>query len=92
MWFEHLNDRLATKTRGVLVSQIFRKALNLDRDEANKSAAVSLMSTDVAGIVTTLRLLTEAWAGLIELAIGIYILSTIIKQSAFLSVIPTISK
>ena len=50
------------------------------------------MSTDVAGIVTTLRLLTEAWAGLIELAIGIYILSTIIKQSAFLSVIPTISK
>lgn len=50
------------------------------------------MSTDVAGIVTALPFVHDAWAGLVELSVGMYLISTVIKQSAFLVILPAVSK
>lgn len=83
---------MITKTRGVLTSQILRKTFLLDYEEARKSAALTLMSTDLEGISRVLPRIHEAWAGLIELGVGIYLLSTIVKEASVLVIIPALGK
>ncbi len=85
-----MNTRMITKTRGVLISQILRKTFVLDYEEAKKSAALTLMSTDIEGISRVLPKVHEAWAGLIELGVGIYLLSTIVKEASILVIIPAL--
>lgn len=50
------------------------------------------MSADVDSIVTVKDRITEAWAGIVELPIGVYLLSTLIFQASFLVVFPITSK
>lgn len=86
-----MNNRFVTKARGVLVSQMMQKNLLLCQEEAAKSAAVTLMSTDVEGIASALPSIHEAWASVVELSVGVYLLSTIVKEASFLVMLPAIS-
>lgn len=76
----------------MLVSAIFRKALCLDLPTAQKSAAVTLMSTDVSGIEAGFTMIHDLWAGIIELAIGMWLLARYVGGAAFLVAIPTVRK
>ncbi|KAK3186314.1 hypothetical protein K4F52_004852 [Lecanicillium sp. MT-2017a] len=88
VYFEHLNYRMATFVRGILVSALFRKTLKLSHDQLKESASLTLMSTDVTGIERMFPLFHDTWAGVVELSIGLYVLTTYIGAAAFLVLIP----
>jgi ATP-binding cassette subfamily C (CFTR/MRP) protein 1 len=77
--------RFITMFRGATVSLIYTQSLLLDPGSVQKSAAVSLMSTDVDRIAFCLEELNECWARLIELVIGILLLT---RQLGWISVVP----
>jgi ATP-binding cassette, subfamily C (CFTR/MRP), member 1 len=73
--------------RGSTVSFIYKQSLLLEPQSVQKSTAVSLMSTDVDRIAFCLEELNECWSRLIELVIGIRLLT---RQLGWISVIPLI--
>lgn len=87
-----MNYRLVTLFRGMLVGAIFSKLLRLPYSSSERLAAVTLMSTDIEGIASGLPMLHEVWARILELGIGIYLLSRTVKAACFLVFIPTASK
>lgn len=89
-WYKRMNNRLATKTRGILVSQILRKGLLIGPHEAKRHSGTSLMSTDVEAIVNIIPLLHDAWIIPLELGLSIYLLSRAISKAAFLVTLPAI--
>jgi hypothetical protein len=60
--------------RGGLVISIFDKMLELRTESTIESRAVTLMITDVQRIVKGLRYMHEVWAGILETAIGTWLL------------------
>ncbi|KAM4067250.1 ABC transporter [Hirsutella rhossiliensis] len=92
-YYMHLTYRMIARLRGLLVSAIFNKTLKLkssSADSVNESAAATLMSTDIDGIEKGLAVFHEIWASVIELALGIYALATIVGGASFLVVLPGI--
>jgi hypothetical protein len=79
--------RSITMLRGSLVGLVFNKSLILRDSVYDESAAVTLMSTDIDRIALSMQNMHEVWARLVEVAIGIWLLS--IKLGA-VSVIPVI--
>jgi ATP-binding cassette, subfamily C (CFTR/MRP), member 1 len=73
--------------RGGLVGLIFNKTLLLRDGVYDESAAVTLMSTDIDRVASGMQSLHEVWARLIEVAIGIWLLSI---QLGAVSVIPIV--
>lgn len=86
----HLNYRLVTLARGVLISQILAKSLRIPYSEASKKSALSNMSTDIEGLVTGLPMMHDIWVSFIEIGIGAYILTTVVGRAAFLVVLPLV--
>lgn len=78
--------------RGQLVSAIFKKTLRLNLAEAKKSAAVTLMSSDISSIEGSFTVLYDIWAGILELGVGVYLLARLVGQACFLVIIPAIGK
>lgn len=78
--------------RGMLVSAIFKQTLELDLATAKKSAAVSLMSTDVDNIEAGFVMMHDLWAGVFELGIGVFLLSRYVGAAAFLVAVPAVRK
>lgn len=76
--------------RGMLVTAIFKHTLELDLATAKKSAAVTLMSTDVDSIGTGFVTMHDLWAGIIELAIGVYLLARYVGPATFLVAVPAV--
>jgi hypothetical protein len=61
--------------RSGLIAMIYQKMIGIKIADANESAAVTLMGTDVERIVETWYLLVaELWANLIQLGIAIWLL------------------
>lgn len=73
--------------RGGLVGLIFNKSLILRDGVYDESATITLMSTDIDRIVNSMHNMHEVWARLIEVAIGVWLLSI---QLGAVSVIPII--
>jgi ATP-binding cassette, subfamily C (CFTR/MRP), member 1 len=59
--------------RGALVTVVYGKTMELDIT-VDKSATLTLMSTDVERIGTGLALVHEMWASMIELGLSIWLL------------------
>jgi ATP-binding cassette, subfamily C (CFTR/MRP), member 1 len=74
MAFRHLLNRIATQLRAGLVSLIYNKTLELSIVNFDSSAALTLMSSDVQRIIEPLQQFHDAWGGLIEVAIAVYLL------------------
>lgn len=74
-WASHLSYRLMTMIRGQLTMVIYKKMLTLPMANANESAAMSLVGTDVQRIAETFReLLIEVVPCVLQLAIAVYLL------------------
>ncbi len=71
--------------RGGLVGLIFNKTLILRDGVYDESAAVTHMSTDIDRIATSMQSMNEVWSRLVEVAIGVWLLSI---QLGAVSVIP----
>lgn len=73
--YYHQVYRTITMVRGSLTAAIFAKTLILPSNTADEAAAVTLMSTDVQRIGDALAQMHEVWASVIEVGIGVWLLS-----------------
>ncbi|POR35992.1 Uncharacterized protein TPAR_03804 [Tolypocladium paradoxum] len=71
-WYYH--GRALYMARGCLCSSVFLKTTELSVATVGKSQAVTLMSTDVDRILAGLLNLHEFWAGLVQAALGSWLL------------------
>lgn len=78
--------------RGAISPLIFDNTLVLPYSVAKESAATTLMSTDLDGIASGIPQFHEIWASILEVAIGVYLVATVIDQAAFLVALPIIGK
>lgn len=85
---EHMNYRLNTRVRGILVTEMLDKCHHISQSTANKSAAVTLMSTDLENIVTSISLIYEIPAAFIEVCLATYFLSFFIGEGCFVILFP----
>lgn len=85
--YMHRLFRSITMLRGGLVGLVFNKTLVLRDGVYDESAAITHMSTDVDRIASSMQSMHETWARLIEVSIGIWLLSI---QIGAVSVIPII--
>ncbi|KJK60537.1 multi drug resistance-associated protein MRP [Aspergillus parasiticus SU-1] len=67
-------SRVSTLFRGAMISLIHDRTLTLQDGLYTESAALTLMSTDVDGIIEHLENMNDVWARTIEVAIGITLL------------------
>ncbi|KAL9109116.1 MAG: hypothetical protein Q9227_006207 [Pyrenula ochraceoflavens] len=61
-FYWHRNYRALTMLRGVLITSIYAKTMDLSSTASNDAAAVTLMSADVERIMRGLREMHEMWA------------------------------
>lgn len=73
--------------RGAAVSLIYDHTLQTQSGISSESAAVSLMSTDVDRIIFCFEELNECWSRMIEVGIGIPLLTL---QLGWVSIIPLV--
>jgi hypothetical protein len=78
--------------RGGLVGVIYQKMLNLETSSIDESAPVTLMSTDVDGIISATQSFYDLWPGVIELGAGLFLLDRKAGHSSFLVLVPGIRK
>lgn len=71
--------------RGILISLIYQKTLNIKAWTSEDARAVTLMSTDVDAIVQSIDEFHEIWATLIEAGLAIYLLQ---RQAGIACIIP----
>lgn len=79
----HLMNRFVTRLRGGLVALIIHKEHTITEAEAKRSAAVTLMTTDVDGITTGISQCLQIPIGIVEIVLGMSVLSQFIGISAF---------
>lgn len=74
-WASHLSYRLMAMIRGQLTVVIYKKMLTLPITNADESAAMSLVGTDVQRIAETFwQLLIEVVPSVLQLGIAVYLL------------------
>ncbi|KAI5240904.1 putative ABC transporter [Aureobasidium subglaciale] len=78
---------IMTKLRGALISMIYNRILIISDGASRDGAALTLISSDVDIIIRVLGELNESWARLIEVAVGIGLLS---RQVGAVCVVPII--
>ena len=86
----YLTYQLITGIRGALVGLIYKKALSLRA--YTDMEALTLMSTDIDGMVSGFRALHDLWACCLEIGIGIYLLYREVGPACFLVFIPIASR
>ncbi|KAJ5435683.1 ABC transporter integral membrane type 1 [Penicillium cf. griseofulvum] len=72
--YRHRFSRVSTLFRGTMISLIHDRTLTLQDDLFAESAALTLMSTDIDGIIEHLENFNDIWARTIEVAIGTWLL------------------
>lgn len=78
--------------RGALVGLIYQKTLNLETSSVTDSAPVTLMSTDIDGIISATQSFHDLWPGVIELGAGLVLLDHKAGHSSFLVLVPGMRK
>ncbi|OAA75848.1 ABC multidrug transporter [Akanthomyces lecanii RCEF 1005] len=86
----HLANRLITQIRGALIGNLFEKNHSLSEEEAKKSAALTLMSTDIDAIASGLPQCIEIPVTVAETGLGIYFLSFFIGYSCVIILFPVL--
>jgi ATP-binding cassette, subfamily C (CFTR/MRP), member 1 len=83
----HIAFRTMSKIRGALVTIIYRNMLSVRAENANSSAALSLMSTDVDRITFTTFNIVSLGPSIVQLGIALGILGTELGASCVAPVI-----
>ncbi|OAR05900.1 hypothetical protein LLEC1_02682 [Akanthomyces lecanii] len=87
----HLSYRIVTRLRGALVTQISEKNARLPQVEAKKSAAITLMSTDVDGVANGLPRIYQLIMTFFEVGLGMYFLAGFVGESFFVVLAPLVA-
>lgn len=78
------------KVRGALVAVVLKKNLQLSLSTVKESAALTLMSTDVDGIILSTSQMYDIVAAPIELAVAFYLLWREVGAAFFLPIVTVI--
>ncbi|OAA64956.1 ABC transporter, transmembrane domain, type 1 [Cordyceps fumosorosea ARSEF 2679] len=89
-WYRYIKNKITLGIRAMLISAVYNKSMRLSADEASKSAALTLMSTDVNAVEMLVSLSYEFWARILEVAAGIAVLGRLIGPSCVFTLIPAI--
>lgn len=81
--YSHQSNRLSTQIRGGLATHLLEKTHNLHEKEAKKSAAMTLMSADIDGIISGLQNCIEIPITAVEIGLGMLFLYIFIGVSCF---------
>lgn len=74
--------------RGILISQLFSKTLNISHLSRRRQRTVLLGSTDIEGLVTATIDAHNTLAAFAEVIVGGYILVNYLGQAAFVYFVP----
>lgn len=72
---KHRVNKLKVVTKSALVGIIHHKTIGLPSATHDNSEAITLMSTDVDGLDGVAEMFHETWAQILEVIIGIFLLS-----------------
>lgn len=86
--FAHGMNRFVTRLRGGLIGLLFHKEHKLTEAQARQAAAATLMSADIDGIATGIPRCLEIPIGMVEIALGIYMLSNFTGLAALTVLAP----
>lgn len=86
--FQQLNNRLTTRVRGVLVTEMLEKCQRISQSEAKKSAAMTLMSTDMENIARDIGALYRIPISILEVGLSTYFLSFFVGRGCFVVLFP----
>ncbi|KAJ3496535.1 hypothetical protein NLG97_g2588 [Lecanicillium saksenae] len=87
----HLSNRLATKVRGALVSQLMEKTHGLSEREAKKSSVLTHMSSDIENIASGLTNFIGIPFTIFEVGLGVYFLSRFIGVTCLSVLLPVLA-
>jgi hypothetical protein len=89
-YYEHLNYRMVTLVRGILAAAIYDKTHRLSYNKLKDSAAVTLMSTDIAGVKLVDSTFHDVWASVIAIGLGIFVLANMLGPACVLILGPAV--
>ncbi|KAH8659923.1 ABC transporter [Xylariales sp. PMI_506] len=72
--YQHKTYRVLTLFRGSLVTLIFEKTLRISASSTKNAEAITLMSADIDRIETSMIVIHEFYAGLVEVALALWLL------------------
>lgn len=81
-------NRHATLLGSLLKGQIIKKNIRLKQSDADRSAAVTLMNTDVDAIIVSMEAFHSTWIAFPEFAFALYFLYTTIGLAFLLPIVP----
>lgn len=86
----HMKYRLVIRVRGGLITLAMDKSQRLNVPDAQKNVPISLMSSEIAGIVEDLPRCIEIPFGFFESGLGIYLLWRFVRRSGFVIIFPLV--
>ncbi|KAJ3490883.1 hypothetical protein NLG97_g5700 [Lecanicillium saksenae] len=86
----NLTNVLATKMRGSVIAELMDKTHKLHEQDAKASAVLTHMSTDIDNIVKGLPGFIYIPMAILEVAVGVYLLSRYIGSSCFFVLLPVL--
>ncbi|KAJ5401745.1 ABC transporter integral membrane type 1 [Penicillium crustosum] len=89
--YRHRFSRVDTLFRGTMISLIYDRTLALQDGLYAESAALTLMSTDIDGIIEHLENFNDVWARTVEVAIGTWLLQRQVGATCVVPLILTIA-
>ena len=64
--------------------------LDIPQEEAERSAAVTLMSTEIDSMILGLEQFHDVWSAFVEIGVSIWLLYSMMTKSSFLVILPAI--
>jgi len=84
--------RLVAMIRGGLITMLYRKSLDMDHTNSAEATPVTLMSIDMEKIAFGLQTIHQTWAGLLEIALAIWLLERQLRVAVVGSALVSICK
>ncbi|OAA63022.1 Vacuolar multidrug resistance efflux pump [Cordyceps fumosorosea ARSEF 2679] len=89
--YAHMNYLMVARLRGSLITQTIEKTHRISYKDAQTSATISLISTDIDGIAAALPRFLELPVTFMETCFGIYALSWFVGNACFLVLVPVLA-
>ena len=80
-----MQNQISAKLRSALVMEVFKKSLMLSHESAKKSAAISLIDTDIDDIADGIMKTLDIAACAIEACAGVYLLAKFVQKAAWVA-------
>ncbi|KAJ3474571.1 hypothetical protein NLG97_g9784 [Lecanicillium saksenae] len=85
-WHEHYRVRFSSQLRTTLINAMTEKLLVMSKKRSHKFNLVRLFGADLENIDSIARAFQDFWASLLELACGLYLVTSISRGSLYMGI------